>query len=287
MNAANSTSPIVDKVNFPQIPGPPPDIAVGSIAYRLLQQREAVQDLRFALDEDIHNLVTANWQRYRSKLRAWFCKVNSTLAELQDTGRLEAATWLENYLAISPSLSDPNNFKSMVQTGFGTHAVIFLGEDKSRSADDRAGPHDLALCNANLAPLRLPKPVQLGSWNRGSMFSGTISLRDAIAGKLWISFLPTGIAFCVRCPCADLISPRRCLAELSQDLCRGRSYEFVPRQFHTDPLEDDLALRHFSTCHSVNFPSGVGGMLETYGLRGKCQIWWTVMYRADRNSATD
>lgn len=109
-------------------------------------------------------------------------------------------------------------------------------------------------------PPSLPDPAELDCDMSGWAFVGQ---RDALREGAWVSYTPSGTAFCVTCACLPVILPTAPLSLGAGETCRT-----VPRHFHTDPFHDHAVEIHFLKAHYMVFSGGVEEMLEEYGRIG-------------------
>lgn len=271
------------------------------LSWHLLGKLDEVKHERFAWLLDARQRLLGGWENSRQQYREWRQQVDGAVEDLIAKGDTEGAEWLIATLLRDPTVYDPAEFEVTILTGHGKEVFNIKGspdlpsispptpvttmQSQTTTANasflqDQASqvrsPMQSYLAHQAQEPrhevyddhvsklLLLAEPVRIHFDDREITRLAYMSFDQARQRNLWICLTPSGLSFCVECPCPAMVTP-----SLSPNPnIIGPTYEPIPRNFHVDPLARNTALDHFQSVHYETFQGGVKDMVMKYGKRG-------------------
>lgn len=264
-------------------------------ALELIRELYAIKGQRYQWAMGIRERMLDDWREHCQAFDVWFQKATDAIKKMKDEGNMALAERLSTVILARPMVHDPGNFALSIPTGWGEEAFQITGSSevqglKSRnvgkfplttSGDPDLGDdleYEVLRTQPGYCPqvptwdisqyLALAQPIDFELGDNFEFDLEPVSLRDAIAEKLWITPAPSGPAFCLTCNCPEM--PHN-MMPLATRAATG-SYNLIARHYHTNPFSDNFALVHMLQAHLETFPAtpeGMRAMIKKYGRRGQ------------------
>ncbi|KAI1421250.1 hypothetical protein F5Y12DRAFT_38799 [Xylaria sp. FL1777] len=247
----------------------PPSDTPQTLAWQLLGELETIRAERFDWVHDIRERLVEDLKRSRDHYRKWRRKAD-TLISIVKAENSDQADWLAGKLLEHPSVHDPGHFEIIIPTGVGHEVFKIVGFEGSKAAEPTVAL-DSDVAHEPQEDLRHPEPLP-PTQEASRLLSlidptdiapimtlAPLTLLRAMRQRLWISWTPSGSAFCLTCPCAEFTIPRMSLDP------SDTTYDFIPRYFHEDPFVNDRGIQHFRAVHGLHFSGGLEEMVTKYG----------------------
>lgn len=238
-------------------PGNCPE-GVHEIAWRIIEKAQVAKMKRFRWIRRLRNTLEADWNKYRDLMEEIRQEANGQIAKAKQADE-KAGAWLAAMLLTSSDFVDPGDLQVVALNEFGRETFNIIGTPEG----------DGSLPTAESAHFwSLTKPVDRPIVDPGTC-QASITLSQALQKKLWISWTKShqadekNFAFCIACPCSDIITA-------TESLDPSEAFESVPRYGHTNPLLANAALHHYRTVHNEHFDSNED-LLRKFGMAGKAR----------------
>lgn len=250
------------------------------LALEWLREAYCMRGRRFEWLERKRSQFMKDWMKHWEEMHAWQVNIERIIAEMKAEGDHARADAFATQIASDPIVSDPGNFRLVYPTGVGEEVIQIIGHGRTTSSPsgrltNGAAPHE---ASAPVSPGRTEPGSAIGAAFDASSFLAhaepvalgleverleqSITFTQALEDKHWIFLTQSSSAFCLGCPCPSMP------ATVASGSHSG-AHRVVPRRFHSNSLQGNEALVHFSVVHGEVFPGGLEEMIQRHGIKGK------------------
>ncbi|KAI0410384.1 hypothetical protein F5X98DRAFT_381866 [Xylaria grammica] len=217
-----------------------------------LQELADIEAGQFGWIREIDSRLIEGRAEYLVKMSDLRAKVDADIANRLRSDDAEGAEWILTQVLAKPAVRDPHNFTTTVSTGCGERLSFkIIGSDDPELSPGDLGRQDRYEREEKDFRRFMSFATQLPSRIRPTTLpTPTISISDVMSQKQWILWNDDGTAVMIRCSCPMIA------ARMHRRGKESTTHELVPRLFHTDPTDCNLADDHFRSVHGVHGNDG-------------------------------